>query len=386
VKQDKLIIFLRARSYYTPEERAQRVMTHKLHLLSLLSSAGYRNKQLNGTLLKARLLSILPTHIPTSFSSITPALQPNQAKRGRLFERALQELVNWWGQEWEIDWKLGNRGFSWDEAEAFRLRLEELDAEIAAVIENGKEAEKVDVKGKGREKSKKDKKKKGLSKEEEKKKEIEEELGGELIRSAKSLQKKALLMSGSRDASAQLFVAVCRALGIGARLVVSLQPVGWRMGGGADKGKKKAAAERDDGEGDVEAEKEPAAGPSSLKGRSVSALTKTTDPTTSTSSSTNPNDPPKPVRWIDRLPGQRFPGMANQLGVTTASPTVSGAPAAAVEDAKGKEMHPSLMIKGRKGRGTKVGGGGKKKKVEEKDEGSFSLPLSATIPRVRILS
>jgi hypothetical protein len=52
--------------------------------------------------------------------------------------------------------------------------------------------------------------------------------GGERIRTVKSMQKKALQGYGGRDTSAQLFVSLCRAMGLGARLVTSLQPVNWR--------------------------------------------------------------------------------------------------------------------------------------------------------------
>lgn len=52
--------------------------------------------------------------------------------------------------------------------------------------------------------------------------------GGERIRTVKSLMKKALQGTGGRDTSAQLFVSLCRAMGLGTRLVVSLQPVQWK--------------------------------------------------------------------------------------------------------------------------------------------------------------
>jgi xeroderma pigmentosum group C-complementing protein len=51
---------------------------------------------------------------------------------------------------------------------------------------------------------------------------------GEVIKSEKSLMKHVLRRKGSRDTSAQLFTALCRALGIPARLVVSLQSVPWQ--------------------------------------------------------------------------------------------------------------------------------------------------------------
>lgn len=62
---------------------------------------------------------------------------------------------------------------------------------------------------------------------------VDDEL--EPIRSPNSLMKHALMRSGSRDLSAQLFTALCRGLGIPARLVVSLQSVPWQAGVGKPK-------------------------------------------------------------------------------------------------------------------------------------------------------
>jgi xeroderma pigmentosum group C-complementing protein len=47
--------------------------------------------------------------------------------------------------------------------------------------------------------------------------------------------KHALMQSGSRDVSSQLFTALCRALGIPTRLVVSLQSVPWQTNVGRSK-------------------------------------------------------------------------------------------------------------------------------------------------------
>lgn len=83
---------------------------------------------------------------------------------------------------------------------------------------------------------------------------------GEIIRSPKSLMKHALMQSGSRDASAQLFTALCRGLGVPARLVVSLQSVPWQTNVGKPKptyvrkpkgkGKRKEKAQEDHEDGD----------------------------------------------------------------------------------------------------------------------------------------
>jgi hypothetical protein len=82
------------------------------------------------------------------------------------------------------------------------------------------------------------------------------------VRSAKSLMKHALVRSGSRDVSSQLFTALCRALGVPARLVVSLQSVPWQTNVGrsktpakqkaSNKGKAVAPREAEDSSGDME--------------------------------------------------------------------------------------------------------------------------------------
>ena len=73
---------------------------------------------------------------------------------------------------------------------------------------------------------------------------------GETIRSPKSLMKHALMRCGSRDTSAQLFTALCRALSIPARLVASLQSVPWQSSVGKPRpkyqGKTKGKAKQDE--------------------------------------------------------------------------------------------------------------------------------------------
>ena len=63
---------------------------------------------------------------------------------------------------------------------------------------------------------------------------------GEVIRNSKSLMKHVLNRRGSKDISAQLFTALCRALKIPTRLVVSLQSVPWNASAGKSKSPSKA--------------------------------------------------------------------------------------------------------------------------------------------------
>lgn len=120
-----------------------------------------------------------------------------------MFFEALQSLVTWWSQSFfEVsDWQLGVRTRTWDEVMAIVDTL----PRVAALKAKGGNIEAENA-------------------------ELVKKLGdgGERLRTVKSLMKKALQQEGGRDTSAQLFVALCRALGLGARLVVSLQAVPWR--------------------------------------------------------------------------------------------------------------------------------------------------------------
>uniref|UniRef100_A0A0W0EXG9 Rad4-domain-containing protein n=1 Tax=Moniliophthora roreri TaxID=221103 RepID=A0A0W0EXG9_MONRR len=175
---------------------------------------------LNDELLHARLLSLTPLPLQNTFAMIHPSRVPEAAMRGRMFEAAMGRLVEWWCGEYFIASREGHlRGRTW---EAMKEALEgcgykppsngntqpeDITAELKQFIsEKGPIIDQDDIP------------------------DIlypntEEEL--EVIRTEKSLMKHALMGEGSRDVSAQLFTALCRALGIPARLVVSLQGVGW---------------------------------------------------------------------------------------------------------------------------------------------------------------
>lgn len=126
---------------------------------------------------------------------------------------ALQDLATWWANDFftVLDYTLGIRTKSWDEVMDIVDKLPRL-----ARPRSGNESSK----GKGKAKADDD--------------DAQDDFvaalgeGGERIRTVKSLMKKALQGTGGRDTSAQLFVSLCRALGLGTRLVVSLQPVQWK--------------------------------------------------------------------------------------------------------------------------------------------------------------
>jgi xeroderma pigmentosum group C-complementing protein len=121
---------------------------------------------------------------------------PDHNKRGRLFEAAVTRLAEWWMATFFSVLPTGHI-----RNKTFEENKRELALRGNAIFDD------------------------------------EESDNGERIRSPNSLMKHALMQSGSRDTSAQLFTALCRALEIPARLVVSLQSIPWQSGVGKSKSK-----------------------------------------------------------------------------------------------------------------------------------------------------
>lgn len=250
----------------TSKDRLVRIDAHKLHVVALLANARIRNQWANNRLLKvskpyanhtrsklttfqARLLSLLPHPLVTAFS-IPPSRFPDRAQRARLFVEALQSLVLWWTQTFfDIsDTAIGQRTRPWDEVQEVVNKVPRLSRED--FLPGGPLL-------KGEEKSEKEQEKEM----EEKLEPLSDGAGGERLRTVNSLMKKALQQEGSRDVSAILFVALCRACGLGTRLVYSLQAVPWRAEkviakkpSGAGKGGRSMASRQGLGTGDEDDE------------------------------------------------------------------------------------------------------------------------------------
>ncbi|KAJ4482415.1 hypothetical protein J3R30DRAFT_2168920 [Lentinula aciculospora] len=235
-------------------ERMLRIDCHKIHTVLLLINARIRNKWLNDELLHARLLSLTPLALQTAFAMIHSSKVPEAALRGRMFESSVSKLVDWWCQEFfEVTDEGHIRNTTFDTMKQRLAKFvpgfaEQFEAAITPQETNN--PSKLKSKGKGKEEEKQpvsttpliDSSDLDL---------LEDILDNcvEPIKSPKSLMKHALMQSGSRDTSAQLFTALCRALNIPARLVVSLQSVPWKaaVGRAAKKYPKKVAGGKDKG-------------------------------------------------------------------------------------------------------------------------------------------
>ncbi|KAI0269961.1 hypothetical protein BC834DRAFT_579661 [Gloeopeniophorella convolvens] len=214
-------------------ERLLRIDCHKIHTIALIANAQVRNKWINDELLQARLLSLTPLAIQNSFAMIHKSRIPDEVKRGYLFEQAVTRLASWWADTFfnvEPVGHLRNRTFN----DVQRILL------TRGVIEDAADK----VKGK----------RKAAPPDVDALESLLDDDEVEVVRSPKSLMKHALMRSGSRDVSSQLFTALCRALGIPTRLAVSLQSVPWQTSVGrpkpptkpkTSKGKEKAIEPQD---------------------------------------------------------------------------------------------------------------------------------------------
>lgn len=130
---------------------------------------------------------------------IHPKTQPDASRRSRLFETACFKLTEWWYTTFRIVPNRGVRNQTFQEVENQRHISEK--------------KRKPDAKGKGKATSVD-----GTD---------ESNPYSDRLRSVKSLMKHALLREGSADTSSLLFTALCRALDVPTRLIVSLQAIPW---------------------------------------------------------------------------------------------------------------------------------------------------------------
>ncbi|KAJ3984402.1 hypothetical protein F5890DRAFT_1517301 [Lentinula detonsa] len=242
-------------------ERMLRKDCHKIHTVLLLINARIRNKWLNDELLHARLLSLTPLALQNSFAMIHSSKVPEAGLRGRMFENSVSKLVEWWSLDFfEVNDEGHIRNIIFDTMNQRLAKFvhgfqEQFDAAVAPPESDRDDSRsKLKAKGKGKEREKEKQPASSSPLIDSSDLDLLEDIldnSLESINSPKSLMKHALMQSGSRDTSAQLFTALCRALSIPARLVVSLQSVPWKaaIGREAKKYLKKVNGEQSKGKG-----------------------------------------------------------------------------------------------------------------------------------------
>ena len=180
-------------------------------------------------------MSLTPLDLQTAFHSIKKSRVPDAAYRGHIFENSMRALVEWWAYVFFRVQKTGHiRSHTYEEIQQL-LKSDDYEFDENYQLAYAS---------------------------------LEDH---EIVKTPKSLMKHALMRSGSRDVSAQLFTALCRALGIPARLVVSLQSVPWQANAGKSKpGKKKPKTDTPaDSDDDMEEVSVPAVRDIKGKGRAI---------------------------------------------------------------------------------------------------------------------
>ncbi|GJJ70579.1 xeroderma pigmentosum group C-complementing protein [Entomortierella parvispora] len=150
----------------TKEDRIIRVLVHQTHLLCLIANGLRRNHWINHPNLSSVALSLVPPHIaePLQMTPTDPTREVN----------ALQVLARWWMDSFVVTGPC--------------IQLQEYVDVEAAGFEGAFPDSPV-----------------------------------ESIKKRKNLQRRLLNRSGSSDVCAQLFTAICRSLGLKARIIESLQ-------------------------------------------------------------------------------------------------------------------------------------------------------------------
>ncbi|KAK0535364.1 hypothetical protein OC842_002342 [Tilletia horrida] len=239
----------------TPQDRRNRLAAHMLHVLCLIAWARYRNSLLNDDSLQDFLSEMAPEALVTKLRAIHPKKITEQRERVRLFEGFMKELIDWWKSRFRIDPDIAARAAIRQPAAATELLIPANARALPPgkiidgwVVESAKEREERHRKQKRR-KLDTDASSSKASSSVEPATEIaifppgQESASSttlptylrllpapETIGSAADLQRAASSRVGSRETSAQLFCALCRALGIPARLVVSLQVPPYSVG------------------------------------------------------------------------------------------------------------------------------------------------------------
>lgn len=258
------------RAAITTKDRQTRLAVHKWMVLCLIAHAKQQNRLLNDEDLRDYLYSLVPNNYLEKLRVIHPKKVPLQNERVRQFEAFLRDITRWWSFKFHLEPNLTTSG---------ALRQPDSDLYSTApgkrvdgwIVETAKErddrhrlerrAQKEKEQEMKQEQSKTSKKRKGKgkakeaatteteaspSKIEDRKAFLSEitlfksETSTTLvylrlansfrgIETSKDLEDQVEKMSGSRETKAQLFVSLCRALGIPARLVISIQAPSWSV-------------------------------------------------------------------------------------------------------------------------------------------------------------
>ncbi|WFD32830.1 hypothetical protein MSPP1_003881 [Malassezia sp. CBS 17886] len=87
---------------WTPRDRRNRTLVHQLHALAILAAARMRNAWCNDPALRDVLQDMVPGRLLHKLHAIHPKREPERRERIRLFEAFMQDLVHWWAARFRL--------------------------------------------------------------------------------------------------------------------------------------------------------------------------------------------------------------------------------------------------------------------------------------------
>lgn len=240
----------------TTRDRQVRLATHKWMVLSIISHSRHRNELINDERLRDDLFSLVPNSFLEKLRKIHPKRTPSQNERIRQFEAFLRELTKWWSYKFRLDPLFTTLG---------ALRQPDDDLLSGSFPKPGT---RVDGWIAESPRERQSQLRQGHHQWSKRQRLNRAQAGGKLsspsstkppqrapfpritlfgpgqsttplylhladlqdpVRTADDLIERVHVMNGSRETSAQLFTSLCRALGIPARLIVSIQAPSWSI-------------------------------------------------------------------------------------------------------------------------------------------------------------
>ncbi|WFD21261.1 hypothetical protein MCAP1_003522 [Malassezia caprae] len=211
----------------TPRDRKNRLLVHQVHTLAILAATRVRNRWCNDQTLRDTLQDMVPSLLLHKLQAIHPRLEPERRERVRMFESFMTELVSWWHARFHVHARMAA-------AAAWRQPSQDLWQPAPAPAHTWIDGWCVETPLEREQRHKRETRSKSHTQEVAIFPTGEHASVPTYLRllpppeaaaSPKQLCAAARRRLGSRETKAILFCALCRSLGIPARLVVSVQVV-----------------------------------------------------------------------------------------------------------------------------------------------------------------
>jgi len=234
----------------TPRDRKNRLLVHQVHTLAILAATRVRNRWCNDQTLRDTLQDMVPSLLLHKLQAIRPRLQPERRERVRMFESFMTELVSWWHARFHVHARMAA-------AAAWRQPSQDLWQPTPAPAHTWVDGWYVETPLEREQRHKREAQSKSRTQEVTIFPTGEHASVPTYLRllpppeaaaSPKQLCTAARQRIGSRETKSILFCALCRSLGIPARLVVSVQVVPSAASKGSGRSQQRPSSSTGDGD------------------------------------------------------------------------------------------------------------------------------------------